>query len=58
MIIENEKLKNDNLNITQENERKALDLESQNEELKQRNEDIQNKLDNEFKNYQQLFEEK
>ena len=58
MIIENEKLKNDNLNITQENERKALDLESQNEELKKRNEDIQNKLYNEFKNYQQLFEEK
>ena len=58
LTVENKNLKNDNLNITQENERKILDLESQNEELKQRNEATQNKLDNEFKNNQQLHDEK
>ena len=58
LAIENEKLKNDNLNITQENKRKVLDLESQDKELKQRNEATQNKLDNEFRNYHLLFDEK
>ena len=58
---ENEKLKKteiDNLNNIKEYKKKVDNLENQNEELKERNQAIQRKLDKELKNSQKLIEEK
>ena len=61
LVKENEKLKKteiDNLNNIKEYKRKVDNLENQNEELKERNEAIQRKLDNELKYSLKISEEK